>query len=84
MIELIDEGKGSFIETILLGPIGDVDHTSKAGIFLLQSVVSLVEVLEVEVLVNRDHVVVGTELQHFLHLLLTSHIRASNCNLVVD
>ena len=57
----IDEGKESFIETILLGPIGDVDHASEARILLLQSVVSLVEVLEVEVLVYRDHVVVGTE-----------------------
>lgn len=72
----------SFVKTVFLGPVSHIHHASETRVLLLQPIESLVDVLELEVLVYGKYLVVRTELQHVLHLHLTAHVRTSHCYLL--
>lgn len=74
----------SFIEAVLFGPVGDIDHASVPWSFLLSSVESLGEVFEGEVFVDGLNAVLGTEFKHVLDLFYRANVRPSDCDLVID
>jgi len=64
----------SFVEPILLGPIGNVDNCSVSRSLMLESVERFVEVLETVVFVHGCNSVMRRKLEHLCNVLYASHV----------